>query len=132
MKFINKINSYRLLVFSIFLFFPIFSPIKAFALTADPAQHFDTTCTGAWSLSSSAGTGWTIVPNSGITIYQIQNAAGDGISDSNDCSPALLSLINCTTNNPTSANSVTITYTDPTPSAATTYIKLDLNDQFGC
>ncbi len=132
MKFNNTTTLNRLLVFLGLLFLSVYFPIKALALSPDPAQHFDTTCAGSYSISSSAGTGWTISSNGGAaTVYAIQNAAGDGISDSNDCSPALLSLINCTTNNPTSANSVTITYTDPTPSAATTYIKLDLNDQFG-
>jgi hypothetical protein len=131
MKFFNKANLNRLLVFLGFVLLSFHCPIKAFALSADPAQHFDTTCTGTYSISSQANSGWTIVPNSGATIYAIQNGAGNGISDSNDCSANLLSQINCTTSNPTNTNSVTITYTDPNPSAPTTFLKFDMNDQLG-
>lgn len=132
MKFSNKTVLNRSLVFLGLLFLSAYFPVKALALSADPAQHFDTSCAGSYSISSSAGTGWTIGSNGGATtVYAIQDATGDGISDSNDCSSNLLGLINCTTSNPTIANAVTITYTDPTPSAATTFIKLDINDQFG-
>jgi len=64
MKSINKPISYRLLVFSILIFFPVFSPTKALALSNNAAdvaqQHFNVAISALnWNIAS-GGNGYNL------------------------------------------------------------------------
>jgi hypothetical protein len=129
MKFFNKTNLNRLLVFLGLLFLYAYFPVKALALSGEASEHFSTTCPGTtWSLG--AGPNWVASSTNGN--YVLVNGNGNATNDTHDtCNPGnpgtTYSVFYCS-GTPSGSDSITITYTDPTPSAPTTYIKFDLYD----